>query len=75
MTLNDAQQNYTTTEKEFLAVVFALEKFQPYLLGSKTVIFTDHSALKYLMIKKEAKARLIRWILLLQEFDLEIQDK
>ena len=74
-TLNDAQQNYTTTEKEFLAVVFALEKFRPYLLGSKTVIFTDHSALKYLMTKKEAKARLIRWILLLQEFDLEIWDK
>ena len=55
-TLNDAQQNYTTTEKEFLAVVFALEKFRPYLLGSKMVIFTDHSALKYLMTKKEAKA-------------------
>ena len=74
-TLNDAQQNYTTTEKEFLAVVFALEKFRPYLLGSKTVIFTDHSTLKYLMTKKDAKARLIRWILLLQEFDLEIRDK
>ena len=41
-TLNDAQQNYTTTEKEFLAVIFALEKFRPYLLESKTVIFTDH---------------------------------
>ena len=54
-TLNDAQQNYTMTEKEFLAVVFALEKFRPYLLGSETVIFTDHSALKYLMTKKEAK--------------------
>ena len=63
------------TEKEFLAVVFALEKFRPYLLGSKMVIFTDHSALKYLMTKKEAKARLIRWILLLQEFNLEIRDK
>jgi len=50
-TLNDAQQNYTMTEKEFLAVVFALEKFRPYLLGSKTVIFTDHSALKYLIVK------------------------
>ena len=50
------------TEKEFLAIVFALEKFRPYLLGSKTVIFTDHSALKYLMTKKEAKARLIRWM-------------
>ena len=58
-----------------MAVVFVLEKFRPYLLGSKTVIFTDHSALKYLMIKKEAKARLIQWILLLQEFDLKIRDK
>ena len=74
-TLNEAQLNYTTTEKEFLAVVFALEKFRQYLLGSRTVIFTDHSALKYLMQKKDAKARLIRWILLLQEFDLEIKDK
>ena len=74
-TLNDAQQNYTMTEKEFLAVVFTLEKFRPYLLGSKMVIFTDHSALKYLMTKKEVKSRLIRWILLLQKFDLEIWDK
>ena len=68
-TLNEPNR---VTEKEFLAVVFALEKFRPYLLGSKTVIFTDHSALKYLMTKKEAKARLIRWILLLQEFDQKI---
>ena len=74
-TLNDAQQNYRTMEKEFLVVVFALEKFQPYLLGSRTVIFTDHSALKYLMTKKEAKTQLIRWILMLQEFDLKIRDK
>jgi len=74
-TLNDAQVNYTTTKKEFLAVVFALEKFRPYLLGTKTTIFTNHSALRYLMLKKDAKARLIRWILLLQEFDLEIRDK
>ena len=55
-TLNDAQINYTTTEKEFLAVVFAMEKFRPYLLGSKTIIFTDHYALRYLMLKKDAKA-------------------
>ena len=74
-TLNDAQLNYITTEKEFLAVVFALEKFRPYLLGFKTTIFTDHSTLRYLMMKKDAKARLIRWIILLQEFDLEIRDK
>jgi len=58
-----------------LTVVFALEKFRPYLLGSKTTVFTDHSTLRYLMIKKDAKARLIRWILLLQEFNLKIRDK
>ena len=74
-TLNDAQLNYTTTEKELLAVVFALEKFRPYLIGSKVIVYTDHSALRYLLMKKDAKARLIRWILLLQEFDLEIRDK
>jgi len=73
-TLNNAQLNYTTSENKFLAVVFAVENFRPYLLGSKTIIFTDHSALRYLMMKKDAKARLIHWILL-QEFDLEIRDK
>jgi len=55
-TLNVAQLNYTTIEKEFLAVVFALEKFHPYLLGSKITIFTDHSVLRYLMVKKDTKA-------------------
>ena len=64
-TLNKTQVNYTTTEKEFLAVVFALEKFCSYQLGTKTTIFTNHSAIRYLMLKKDAKARLIRWILLL----------
>ena len=58
-----------------LAVVFAVDKFRAYLLGSKVIIFTDHSALKYLLAKKDAKPRLIRWVLLLQEFDLEIRDK
>ncbi|KAM1771992.1 hypothetical protein ACFX11_046742 [Malus domestica] len=74
-TLNDAQLNYSTTEKEFLAVVFALEKFRSYLIGTKIIVFSDHAALKYLLTKKDAKPRLIRWILLLQEFDLEIKDK
>ncbi|CAN6691851.1 unnamed protein product [Malus baccata var. baccata] len=74
-TLNDAQLNYSTTEKELLAVVFALDKFQSYLIGTKVIFFTDHAALKYLLTKKEAKPRLIRWILLLQEFDIEIRDK
>ncbi|XP_044510154.1 uncharacterized protein LOC123228765 [Mangifera indica] len=75
MTLNDAQKNYSTTEKELLAVVFALEKFRSYLLGTKVVIYSDHAALRYLITKKEAKPRLIRWVLLLSEFDLEIKDK
>jgi hypothetical protein len=73
--LNDAQLNYSTTEKELLAVVFALDKFRSYLLGSKVIIYSDHAALKYLFSKKDAKSRLIRWILLLQEFDIEIWDK
>ncbi|CAN6679399.1 unnamed protein product [Malus baccata var. baccata] len=74
-TLNDAQLNYSTTEKELLAVVFALDKFRSYLIGTKVIVFTDHVALKYLFTKKEAKPRLIRWMLLLQEFDIEIRDK
>jgi hypothetical protein len=75
MTLNGAQRNYSTTEKELLAVVFALEKFRSYLLGTKVIVYTDHAALRYLLTKKEAKPRLIRWILLLSEFDIEIKDK
>jgi hypothetical protein len=74
-TLMDAQVNYTTTEKELLAVVFALDKFKSYLLGSKVIIYSDHAALRHLLAKKETKPRLIRWILLLQEFDIEIWDK
>ena len=74
-TLNDAQLNYATTEKELLAIVFAFDKFRPYLIGNKVVVHTDHSAIKYLMTKKDAKPRLIRWVLLLQEFDVEIKDK
>ena len=58
-----------------LAVVFALDKFRAYLVGSFIVVFTDHSALKYLLTKQDTKARLIRWILLLQEFNLQIKDK
>ena len=73
--LDEAQMNYSTTEKELLAVVFAINKFRSYLIGSKVVVYTDHAAIKYLLSKKDAKPRLIRWILLLQEFDLEIKDK
>ena len=74
-TLNDAQINYTTTEKELLAIVFALDKFRSYLVGSHVVVFTNYATLKYLLSKQDAKLRLIRWVLLLQEFDLEIKDK
>ena len=74
-TLNEAQRNYATTEKELFAVVYALEKFLAYLVGYDIVIFTDHSALKYLLTKQNAKARLIRWVLLVQEFNLQIKDK
>ncbi|KAL4347377.1 hypothetical protein GQ457_17G007900 [Hibiscus cannabinus] len=74
-TLNEAQINYTTTEKVLLDVVFAFEKFRSYLIGTKVIVHTDHSAIKYLVTKKDAKPRLIRWILLLQEFDLEVKDR
>ncbi|GJT25237.1 reverse transcriptase domain-containing protein [Tanacetum coccineum] len=74
-TMNEAQTHYTTTEKELLAVVYAFEKFRSYLVMSKSIVYTDHSAIKYLFAKKDAKARLMRWILLLQEFDIDVRDK
>ncbi|XP_060177803.1 uncharacterized protein LOC132607738 [Lycium barbarum] len=74
-TLNSAQMNYTVTEQELLAIVFAFEKFRAYLLGTHVIVHTDHAALRYLMTKKDAKPRLIRWVLLLQEFDFEVKDR
>ena len=74
-TFNEAQENYSTTEKEILAMVFACEKFRPYILGSHVILHIDHVAIKYLMENKDANPRLIIWMLLLQEFDLEIKDK
>ena len=74
-TLDQAQQNYTTTEKELLVVVFAIEKFRPYLLCFKVIIYTEHSALKHLLDKADSKPWLIRWVLLPQEFALEIRYK
>ncbi|RDX85627.1 Retrovirus-related Pol polyprotein, partial [Mucuna pruriens] len=74
-TMDPAQMNYTITEKELLAIVFALDKFRSYLLGSKVIVFSDHATLKFFLKKPDAKPRLIRWMLLLQEFDLEIKDK
>ena len=72
--LNEAQLNYETTEKEMLAIVFALEKFRSYLIGSRVTIFTDNVAIKHLLAKIDSKLRLIRWVLLLQEFDIIIKD-
>ncbi|GJT05924.1 reverse transcriptase domain-containing protein [Tanacetum coccineum] len=74
-TVNDSQAHYTTTEKELLAVVFSSDKFRPYIILSKTIVYTDHSALKYLFNKHDAKPRLIRWVLPLQGFNIEIKDK
>ncbi|GJY55529.1 reverse transcriptase domain-containing protein [Tanacetum coccineum] len=74
-TMDEAQTHYTTIEKELLAVVYAFEKFRSYLVMSKSIVYTDHSAIKYLFAKKDAKARLMRWILLLQEFDIDVRDK
>ncbi|XP_070008020.1 uncharacterized protein [Nicotiana sylvestris] len=74
-TIYDAQVNYTVTKKELLAIFFAIEKFPPYLMGTKVIVHTDHVALRYLMSKKDSKARLMRWVLLLQEFDFDIIDR
>ncbi|RDX89316.1 Retrovirus-related Pol polyprotein, partial [Mucuna pruriens] len=74
-TMDPAQLNYTTTEKELLAIVFALDKFCSYLLGSRIIVFSDHAALRFLLKKPDAKLHLIRWMLLLQEFNIEIRDK
>jgi hypothetical protein len=74
-TLTGRQLKYATSEKELLAMVFAIEKFSSYLVGAKVIVYTDHVALKYLLMKKDAKPHLLRWILLLQKFDLEIIDK
>nr|GEZ96537.1 hypothetical protein [Tanacetum cinerariifolium] len=73
-TMNQAETNYMTTEKEMLAVVYAFEKFRSYFIMNKSIVYTDHSALKYLFAKKDTKARLLRWILLLQEFDFKVID-
>nr|GEZ82668.1 reverse transcriptase domain-containing protein [Tanacetum cinerariifolium] len=73
-TMNQAEANYTTTEKEMLAIVYAFKKFRSYLIMNKSTVYTDHSALKYLFAKKGAKERLLRWILLLLEFDFKVID-
>nr|GEW41973.1 hypothetical protein [Tanacetum cinerariifolium] len=67
-TMTEVESNYSTTKKEMLGVVYAFEKFWSYLIMNKSIVYTDHSALKYLFAKKDSKARFLRWVLLLQEF-------
>nr|GEU48753.1 reverse transcriptase domain-containing protein [Tanacetum cinerariifolium] len=74
-TMTEAQIHYTITEEEMLALVYAFEKFRPYLVLSKSIVYTDHSALKYLLSKQDVKPRLLWWVLLLQKFDIIIHDK
>nr|GFA42769.1 reverse transcriptase domain-containing protein [Tanacetum cinerariifolium] len=59
-TMTEAESNYTTTKKEMLAVVYAFKKFRSYLIMNKSIVYTDHSAFKYLFAKKDSKARLLR---------------
>nr|GEW40480.1 reverse transcriptase domain-containing protein [Tanacetum cinerariifolium] len=73
-TMTEAELNYTTTEKEMLAVVYAFEKSWSYLIMNKSIVYTDHSALKYLFAKKDSKARLLHRVLLLQEFKFKVID-
>nr|GEV61810.1 reverse transcriptase domain-containing protein [Tanacetum cinerariifolium] len=73
-TMTEAESNYTTTEKEMLAVVYAFEKFRSYLIMNKSIMYTDHFTLKYLFAKKDSKERLLRWVLLLYEFTFKVID-
>nr|GEY21692.1 reverse transcriptase domain-containing protein [Tanacetum cinerariifolium] len=73
-TMIKAESNYTTTEKEMLAVVYAFKKFRSYLIMNKSIVYTDHSTIKYLFAKKDSNERLLRWVLLLQEFIFKVID-
>nr|GEY96201.1 DNA-directed DNA polymerase [Tanacetum cinerariifolium] len=73
-TMTEAESKYITTEKEMLAVVYAFEKFRSCLILNKSIEYTDHSVLKYLFAKKDSKAILLRWVLLLQEFTFKVVD-
>ena len=70
--LSSGERNYTTTEREGLAMVSALQKFRHYLLGSHFKMFTDHSTLKYLVNKPVLGGKIYRWLLLFQEYDFEV---
>lgn len=73
--LDKAHINYVTMKNELLIIVFAIDKFRSYLVGSKIIVDTDHATIKYILSKKDVKLTPICWNLLLQDFDLEIRDK
>nr|GEZ65161.1 reverse transcriptase domain-containing protein [Tanacetum cinerariifolium] len=73
-TMTEVESNYTTTGKEMLAVIYAFKKFRSYLIMNKSIMYTDHSALKYMFAKKDSKVRLLRWVLLLQKFTFKVID-
>eukprot|EP00253_Pinus_taeda_P009254 PITA_09254 len=73
--MTPGELNYTVTEKEFLAVIYAINKFRHYIIGYTTFVHIDHSATKYLMRKSVTNARVTRWLLLLKEFDITIVDR
>ena len=70
--LSKAEKNYTTTEKEALAMVYAVNKFRHYLLGNRFIFYVDHLALQYLVNKPQVSGRLARWLLLFLEFDFKV---
>lgn len=70
--LNQAEKNYSTTEKEALALVYAVEQFRPYLFGQKFTLLSDHCPLSYLTRTKKPTPRLVRWRIRLEKYDYEI---
>lgn len=74
-TLNPSECNYSTIEKELLAIVWSTKYFRPYLFGRKFVIITDHKPLQWLFSIKEPNSKLVRWRLKLQEYDYTIHYK
>eukprot|EP00253_Pinus_taeda_P012303 PITA_12303 len=73
--LSSAEHNYTVTKKEFVAVIHAVNKFRHYITGYPVVLYTDHSAIKYLANKPVTNARITRWLILVQAFDITIKDR
>ncbi|PKU65744.1 hypothetical protein MA16_Dca022165 [Dendrobium catenatum] len=71
-TMNFVQPNYITTKKKVLAIIYFFDKFRSYLINTKVIIYIDNTPIKYHLTKNDSKPRLVRCILLLQEFDVEV---